>query len=252
MKKIYYLLLIISLSNWAGAQVIDNNIQGYYQAKSDSNMYSFFEFDGNGKVSVAGFGSRDYFTKGDSLIIFPDKSIFKFKIKNNTLIGVSNWVDKETWIKKDTVVANNRKNEAASKRKAALLHEYYKISSEKMALEMMMDDTAAKAKKEKISKLCNEGLSKACMDYFGILLIEDQGLDALLNPEKKTKTKPLNPEIIKLGNKIIAQDEPEGYTLLGSYYFLLGQKEKAEDQWNKGAEKGSQKSALALIQLEME
>jgi len=252
MKKIYYLLLIISLSNWAGAQVIDNNIQGYYQAKSDSNMYSFFEFDGNGKVNITGIGTGDYFIKGDSLIIYPDKSIFKFKIKNNTLVGVSNWVNKETWIRKDTVVANNRKNEAASKKKAALLHEYYKISSEKMALEMMMDDTAAKTKKEKISKLCNDGLSKACMDYFGILLIEDQGMDALLHPEKNTKPKPLNKEIVSLGNKIIALDEPEGYTLLGTYYFILGQKEKATEQWNKGVEKGSQKSAMALFQLEME
>jgi len=252
MKKFYYLLLLISLSNWAFGQVIDNNIQGYYQAKSDSNMYSFFEFDGNGKVNITGIGTGDYFIKGDSLIIYPDKSIFKFKIKNNLLLGVSNWVEKETWIRKDTIVANNRKNETASKKKAALLNEYYKIANEKMALELMMDDAAAKAKKEKISKLCNEGLSKACMDYFGILLIEDQGLSTLLNPEKKTKQKPLNQEIIALGNKIISQDEPEGYTLLGSYYYILGQKEKAVDQWNKGAEKGSQKSAMALIQLEME
>lgn len=252
MKKIYYLLLLISISNLAGAQVIDNNIQGYYQAKSDSNIYSFFEFDGNGKVNIVGIGTGDYFTKGDSLIIFPDKSIFKFKIKNNTLVGASNWVKNETWIRKDTVVANNRKNEALSKKKAVLLNEYYKISNEKMALEMMMDDTAAKARKEKINKLCNEGLSKACMDYFGILLIEDQGLSALLHPEKTTKPKPLNPEIVSLGNKIISQDEPEGYTLLGTYYFILGQKKKAEELWNKGAEKGSQKSAIALIQIEME
>lgn len=252
MKKIYYLLLLISISNLAGAQVIDNNIQGYYQAKSDSNMYSFFEFDGNGKVNIVGIGTGDYFTKGDSLIVFPDKSIFKFKIKNNTLIGASNWVENETWIRKDTVVANNRKKEALSKKKAVLLNEYYKIANEKMALEMMMNDTAAKAKKEKISKLCNEGLSKACMDYFGILLIEDQGMDALLHPEKKTKPKPVNQEIISLGNKIIAQDEPEGYTLLGAYYFLLGQKEKAVELWNKGADKGSQKSAMGLMQIEME
>ena len=252
MKKVYYLLLLILLSNLAVGQVIDNNIQGYYQAKSDSNMYSFFEFDGNGKVNITGIGTGDYFTKGDSLIVYPDKSIFKFRIKNKTLVGASNWVENETWIRKDTIVANNRKNEALSKKKAALLHEYYKISSEKMAIEMIMDDTAAKAKKEKISKLCNEGLSKACMDYFGILLIEDQGMDALLNPEKNTKPTQLNPEIVSLGNKIISQEEPEGYTLLGTYYYILGQKEKAVEQWNKGVDKGSQKSAMALIQIEME
>ncbi|KUJ63463.1 hypothetical protein AR687_01880 [Flavobacteriaceae bacterium CRH] len=252
MEKIQFLLLLMYLSNLANAQVIDNNLQGYYQAKSDSNMYSFFEFDGNGKVNIVGIGTGDYFTKGDSLIVYPDKSIFKFKIKNNTLIGASSWVEKETWIKKDTVVANNRKDVALAKKKASLLNEYYLMSKNKSSLEYMLDDSMAKAKKEKISKLCNDGLSKACMDYFGMLLIEDQGMDALLNPEKNTKPKPLNNTIIALGNTIISQGEPEGYTLLGAYYFMLGKKEKAIEQWNKGVEKGSQKSAMALIQIEME
>ncbi|TDO73273.1 hypothetical protein EV143_106215 [Flavobacterium chryseum] len=252
MKKIHFLVLIISLSNWANAQVIDNNLQGYYLAKSDSNMYSFFEFDGNGKVNIVGLGNGDYFTKGDSLFIYPDKSIFKFKIKNNTLIGASNWVENETWIKKDTVVANNRKDAVLAKKKAGLLHEYYTLSNNKSSLELILDDNAVNAKKEKISKLCNEGLSKACMDYFGMMLIEDQGMAAILNPGKNAKPKPLNPQIVALGNKIIAQGEPEGYTLLGSYYYMLGKKEKAIEQWNIGVQKGSQKSAMALIQIEME
>ena len=252
MKKIQFLLLLIFISNLVNCQVIDNSFQGHYQAKSDSNMYSFFEFDGNGKVNIVGIGTGDYFTKGDSLIVYPDKSIFKFKIKNNTLIGASSWVENETWLKKDTVVANNRKDAALAKKKASLLHEYYKMSGDKSSLEFMFNDEASKAKNEKISKLCNEGLSKACMDYFGILLIEDQGMDALLNPEKNAKPKPLNNTIIALGNKIISQGEPEGYTLLGSYYFILGKKEKAIEQWNIGVEKGSQKSAMALIQIEME
>lgn len=149
MKKSCLLLLLISFSNLINSQVIDNNIQGYYQAKSDSNMYSFFEFDGNGKVNIVGLGTGDYFTKGDSLIIYPDKSIFKFKIKNNTLVGVSNWVKNETWSRKDTIVTNNRKDAALSRKKATLLHEYYKIADTKLSLDFMLDDTAAKAKTEK-------------------------------------------------------------------------------------------------------
>ena len=252
MSKNHFLAVLIFLSNLASSQVIDNNIQGYYESKSDSSIYSFFEFDGNGKVNIVGMGTGDYFTKGDSLIIYPDKSIFKFKIKNNNLIGVSSWVENETWIRKDTVVTNNRKNAALSKKKALLLHEYYKTSGSESTLDFMVDDTALKAKKDKINKLCNDGLSKACMDYFGLLLIEDQGLGNLLNPEKNTKTKPLNPEIIALGNKIISQGEPEGHTLLGTYYYLLGKKDKATEQWNLGVDKGSQKSGMALFQIEME
>ena len=252
MKNCYYFLLLISLTNCLYGQNIDNKLQGYFEAKSGSHMYSFFEFDGNGKVNIVGIGSGDYFTKGDSLIVFPDKSIFKFKIKNNTLTGASNWVENESWIKKDTVVANNRKNDALSRKKAVLLKEYYQLSTTKMAMELMLDENAAKAKKEKINKLCNDGLSKACMDYFGIMIIEDQGLNSLLNPKKGAKPKPLNPQIVALGNKIIAQGELEGYTVLGAYYYMLGDKKKAEEQWNIGSDKGSQKSAMALIQIEME
>lgn len=252
MKKSCLLLLLISFSNLINCQVIDNNIQGYYQAKSDSGMYSFFEFDGNGKVNIVGLGTGDYFTKGDSLIIYPDKSIFKFKIKNNTLVGVSSWVENETWVRKDTIVTNNRKDAALSKKKAVLLHEYYKVADTKSVLDFMLNDAAAKAQTEKISKLCNQGLSKACLDYFGILLMEDQGLGAILDPQKNEKAKTPNPEIIALGNKIIAQGEPEGYTVLGTYYYILGNKEKAAEQWNIGVSKGSQKSGMALFQIEME
>ncbi|MEP6803811.1 MAG: hypothetical protein ABI892_04750 [Flavobacterium sp.] len=252
MKKFQLLLLLIYIPNLIYSQIIDNNIHGYYKSKSDSSIYSFFEFDGNGKVNIVGMGTGDYFTKGDSLIVYPDKSIFKFKIKSNTLIGASSWVEKQTWIKKDTVVANNRNDAAASKKKAELLHEYYKISQTKSSLDFALNEKSLKAQEEKMSILCNQGLSKACLDYFGMMLIADQGLGALLSNKQNDKPITVNPEIIKLGNKIIAQGEPEGYTVLGAYYFYLGQKNKAVEQWNIGADKGSQKSAMALLQVEME
>jgi hypothetical protein len=250
--KIQLLALLFVFSSIANSQIIDNSIQGYYQTQSDSSLYSFFEFDGNGKVNIVGMGNGDYFIKGDSLIVYPDKSIFKFKIKNKTLVGASTWVENETWTRKDTVVANNRKDDALSRKKAVLLHEYYKISDNDSSLDFLMDDVELKAKKEKISQLCHQGLSKACLDYFGLLLIEDQGLGSLLNLEENAKPKPLNPEIVALGNKIIAQGEPEGHTVLGSYYYLIGEKEKAIQQWNLGVEKGSMKASMALFQLEME
>jgi hypothetical protein len=250
--KIKLLIVLLAFTTAASSQVTDNNIQGYYQAKSDSGLYSFFEFDGNGKVSIAGMGSGDYFIKGDSLIVYPDQSIFKFKIKNKMLVGASSWVENETWVRKDTIVANNRKDDALARKKAGLLYEYYKISDSESPFDFLGNDEKSKEKKEKINQLCNQGLSKACLDYFGMLLIDDQGMGALLYPEKNAKPKPLNPEIIALGNKIILQGDPEGHTVLGSYYYLLGKKEKAVQQWNLGVEKGSEKSALALFQIEME
>jgi hypothetical protein len=214
-------------------------------------MYSFFEFNGDGKVNIAGLGTGDYFTKADSLIIYPDKSIFKFKIKGKTLLGVSNWVENKTWVRKDTITTDYRKDAAVSQNKAALLYEYYKLTGTSKALDFMLAEEIKDSYTEKISVLCNKGLGKACLDYFGILLIQDQGLGSLLAPEKNKKVKPANKQLIALGNKIIAQGEPEGYTVLGSYYFILGDQKKAEELWNTGADKGSQKSAMALFQLEI-
>jgi hypothetical protein len=251
MKTSCLLVILLLFSNLINSQVIDNKIEGYYQAESDSNMYSFFEFDGDGKVNIAGLGTGDYFTKGDSLIIYPDKSIFKFKIKGKTLLGVSKWVGNKTWVRKDTVTTNNRKDAAVSQNKAALLYEYYKLTGTSKALDFMLAEKTQDSHTEKISMLCNKGLGKACLDYFGILLIQDQGLGSLLNPEKNKKAKPANKQLIALGNKIIAQGELEGYTVLGSYYYILGDQKKAEELWNTGADKGSQKSAMALFQLEV-
>ncbi|KQX00845.1 hypothetical protein [Flavobacterium sp. Root420] len=251
MKTSYLLGILLLFSNLINSQVIDNKIQGYYQAGSDSNMYSFFEFDGDGKVNIAGLGTGDYFTKADSLIIYPDKSIFKFKIKGKTLLGVSSWVENKTWVRKDTLTTDNRKDAAVSQNKAALLYEYYKLTGTSKALDFMLAEKIKDSYTEKISVLCNKGLGKACLDYFGILLIQDQGLGSLLKPEKNKKVKPANKQLIALGNKIIAQGEPEGYTVLGSYYYILGDQKKAEELWNTGADKGSQKSAMALFQLEI-
>jgi len=251
MKTSCLLVILLLFSNLINSQVIDNKIEGYYQAESDSNMYSFFEFDGDGKVNIAGLGTGDYFTKGDSLIIYPDKSIFKFKIKGKTLLGVSKWVGNKTWVRKDTITTSNRKDAAVSQNKAALLYEYYKLTGTSKALDFMLAEKTQDSHTEKISMLCNKGLGKACLDYFGILLIQDQGLGSLLNPEKNKKAKPANKQLIALGNKIIAQGELEGYTVLGSYYYILGDQKKAEELWNTGADKGSQKSAMALFQLEV-
>ena len=50
-----------------------------------------------------------------------------------------------------------------------------------------------------------QGLSRACLDYFGMLVIEDQGLMNLLN--SKENTKPENPVIIALANKISTKEK---------------------------------------------
>ncbi len=248
-QKILFFIVFIGI-NFSFSQEINNNLQGYYVSKSPDAMYSSFEFDGNGKVSIVGMELRDYFTKGDSLIIYPDKSIFKFKIQKNKLIGASSWVEKETWIKKDTLVPNNRKDDSKAKKTALLMNEYYKISGDKSSFDFLGDNAKATIKKDKINQLCNQGLSKACLDYFGMLVIEDQGLMTILNSQKSTK--PENPAIVTLAIKIIAQGETEGYAVLGSYYYMIGNKQKAMQLWKIGEQKGDSKSAMALFNIGLE
>lgn len=254
-KKFNHIVCFLLMSTYfINAQNTDNALQGYYVAQSDTLMYSHFEFDGNGKVDIMGMGKGDYFTKGDSLIVFPDKSIFKFKIKENSLIGTSDWVSNGVWTKKDTLVINNRKNENSAKKTAELLHEYYRINKNMNQLELLLDNNITNHT-AKIKDLCDRGLGKACLDNFGLILVNDYGgIASLLNTDSNNEFKKIteNPEIIALGNKIIAMGEMEGHTVLGSYYYLIGEKNKAKLEWEKGAKKGSMKSSLAIYEVEFE
>ena len=113
------------------------------------------------------------------------------------------------------------------------MNEYYKIMSDSLSNDFEGDGEKATIKKNKIIQLCDQGLSRACLDYFAILIIEDQNLR--INPNTKKYTKSENQIIIALGNKIISQGETKGYGLLGIYYYIIGKKEKAMQQYKLGA-----------------
>lgn len=251
MKYILILIGIIS-SGFFNGQEADNNLQGYFMTNSEESSYTYFAFDGNGKVDVAGYGMRDFFVKNDSLVIFPDKDIFIFKINKNRLTGISDWVKNTKWdLKKDSIAENNRKDDVLAKKNAQLLYEYYQKTRKKSNdLERMFDENAMKSYSKTIDDLCTRGLAKACMEKFGIMLMEDVGgMSAVLT--SKTKKPKLNPEIIKLGQKIISMGEIEGHTILGSYYYSLGDKTKAEKEWQKGIDKGSTGAGVAQFEAEM-
>ncbi len=232
------------------AQLPDNGLNGHYKAQTDSTMYSFFEFDGNGKVSIMGMGNGDYFVKGDTLYVFPDKSIFKFKIKQDMLIGVSDWVTDGVWVKNKSTVESQRKDEITAKKTASLLHDYYILNKNGNPLEALLDSNEGQYT-QSIMSLCDEGLSRACMDYFGLQLSKDPSIMGAITKGEKNNTNALtpNPDLIKLGEKIIALGEYEGHTLLGYYYFITGNNSKAKDEWEKGSEKGSMKATLSLMQI---
>lgn len=253
MKYILFLLGIISCG-FFNAQEADNNLQGYFMTNAKETLYPYFAFDGNGKVDIAGYGKGDYFVKDDSLVVFPDKDIFVFKVSKIRLTGISSWVQNTRWdLKKDSLAENNRKDNALAKKNAQLLYEYYRktrAKSKASNLDKLFDESAMGSYTKTIDDLCTRGLAKACMEKFGLMVMQDAGgMEAVL--KNKLKNPKQNPEIIKLGQKIISMGEIEGHTILGSYYQSLGDKSKAEKEWQKAADKGSMKAGMVQIEAEM-
>ncbi len=254
MMKKRLLLTLLSFSGYIlSAQEADNSLQGYYKASTDKTLYDHFNFDGNGKVSIAGMDYGDYFTRNDSLIVYPDKSIFIFKIKKGKIAGISDWVEKGMWIrKKDSSEINNRHNPAAANKKAQLLAEYYDRTKNSNGSDLDFEALLSGKTSGIYEELCNKGLAKACMNLFGLKMMQyTPGLltDATKIPSKKIKP---HPELIALSKKIIDLGEPEGYTVLGSYYFTLGLRERAFKTWEEGEKKGSLKSGSTKALIEFQ
>ena len=248
MKKtaIIIALFVITVGQ---SQTINNNLQGYFKDTKGESFYSYLSFDNNGKVGIIGLEGGDYFIKGDSLIVFPDKSIFKFKIENDKLIGVSNWVQDGVWqLQKDSIATNNRKDDALAEKRAVLLNEYYeKTRMKDNQMAMLFDKQLMLDYKKTIESLCDRELPRACMEWFGLQLVEEMGgFEAAMNP-KKAKPMTESPAIIALANKIIDLGEVEGYTALANYYTILKQNDKANETLEKAISAGSRKAALQLL-----
>ncbi|GAB0157088.1 hypothetical protein CHRYSEOSP005_23570 [Chryseobacterium sp. Alg-005] len=248
MKKILFLFFFLSVK-LVMSQEADNSFYGYFEEKGDNTFYKSFSFDGNGKVLIADMDYGDYFTRNDSLIVYPDKSIFIFKIKKDKLTGASEWVKKGTWIiNKDSTQIDKREISPKSKGKAELLAEYYDKTKNTNDLDALFSEEFPRINEE----LCNKGLAKACLNLFGIKMLEyTPGL--LSDPDKiaSKKIKP-HPELIALSKKIVSLGEPEGYTVLGSYYYTLGMRKEAFQIWDKGEQNGSTKSGLTKATIEFE
>lgn len=251
MKKTLLLLLILNTLA-TKSQIANNNLYGYYINTKGESLYSYFVFDNNGNVDIMGLDKGDYFIKSDTLIVFPDKSMFKFKVENDKLIGVSNWVQDAVWeLQKDSLVINNRKDDALAKKQAMLLNEYYeKTRMKNNQMDLLFDENLMNGYKKTIESLCDSGLARACFELLGLKIMNDMGgFAAAINPEK---AKPMveNPAIIALANKLIAMGELEGYTQLGNYYTMLKQDAKAKEFYAKATQAGSKKATLQLLMQE--
>jgi|GEM_PF-597315 len=252
----YARLVVLCIGMVAGAaavkgQEVSNRLLGYFNATSDTLLYTYFSFDGNGKADITGMGNGYYFQKGDSVIVYPDKSIFKFLLKGDKLYGVSEWVDGGVWqLITDSVVENRRTGAEAADRVARLLNQYYEIHEKKgTGILSAADETFGL----KMKSLCDSGLSKACLDYAGLKILEGMGgINALLGGREQEVKKAADPEILLLIEKAIRMDDPEGYAVLGGYYASLQDLEKAKEALDKGGELGCRRCIWAAFSMAME
>ena len=157
------------------------------------------------------------------------------------------------WVKQDSTVASNRKDDTLAQHQAELLNEYYqKTRMNGTDLTMLFDDKLMQEYTNTLQDLCNKGLPKACMELFGVKLINEVGgIAAVLMPQKELK-KTENQELVQLANKIIEMGEPDGHMLLGSYLYSIGQKEKGNSEVEKAIELGKQKSHFIAIKFIVE
>jgi hypothetical protein len=254
-KRIFYIViaLIIGGIPTLSAQKITNDLQGYFKASSDTAMYEYFTFDGNGRVDIMGMGNGYYFQKDDSLIVYPDKSIFKFVIKDDKLYGASDWVDGCVWEKvKDTTIETLRIDPLASDRIAGLLYQYYNIKSKGSELSLLFEGPDSSYERT-IKNLCDSGLSKACLDYAGLKTLEDMGgITALYSSKKQMKKRAANQEIVDIIYRAIDLGDTNGYEVLGGYYAAIGDIQAARETFELGGELGCGKCGIALFSLELE
>lgn len=253
MIKTILVTAFLAITYTTSAQNSTNSLSGYYKVTKKDALYTSIHLDGNGHALISDSFQAEYFQKDDLLYVFPDKSVFIFKIDKNQLKGISNWVAKSNY-KKTEVPLNDdyERNFSTYVVNPNLLYEFYLLNFEEgtdeMKLDVLNDPEAYNAQLE---KLCAKGLTSACGALFGMKYMEAAGgLSEILNDNATTIKE--DKQLEKLAQQMIDAEDFRGYSLLGSYYYALGNVSKAKEIYTEGAEKGDEQSALVLFSLELE
>ncbi len=196
----------------------------------------------------------DFFQVGDTVVVYPDKSIFTFLKKDEqTLVGINSWVEGQVFRKmeNDTVVVPTQK---PGPDYAAQFYRYYVLTGRDgpslvTYMNLSMDPNLQNAMK----KLCDEGFPKACLVMAGTLMMGGPELTAFLSGDsgEGKKTEP-NKDIVAYYMKAIELGELDAYAQLGAYYLMLGDMEEARKTFEKGCDLGNLGCCLSLAGPEWE
>ena len=252
MKKI----ILLFFPFFIFSQNINNDLSGYFEIKNgETSFYPSISFDGNGKARITEFSApEDFFVKNDSVFVFTDKiDVFIFKLKGKELEGLAtHFVKGHKWIKNDTLIENNRTDDANAIQQAELLHEYYLKTRKGKDLTFLFDEKEASKYQENLMALCDKGLIRSCKEIFGVKLMNlTGGIGNYILGKELPKITP-DAELEALAKKTVAAGDPDGYMLLGSYKEATGEKEEAKKYFDKAVEEGSLKAALLMIEKELE
>lgn len=262
MKKILLLLsLLFSVSYGGGtayAQECAVSLTGTYllNPESGEGLYDAFVFDGAGKVGIHAFTGfkGDFFQIGDTVIVYPDKSLFVFLRKDaHTLVGISTWVKDQVFkrMENDTILtpAQSRHPEYA-----AQFYEFYTLTGrDEINLSTYLNIYMDSSLQASLKKLCGEGFPKACITLANALMLGSPELTASLRgtPVENRKAAP-NKEIIDYFRKAIELNEPEAIAQLGAYFLMLGHRDKALKLFEIGCELGHSGCCFSLADLALE
>jgi hypothetical protein len=171
------------------AQHLQTNLCGEYVSKNA--MYDNFTFRFTGQVwnnASLMDTPRDYFQYNDTVVIYPDKDVFRFILqKNGTLKGISEWVKDSIWVKipNDTFTCFGE-----AKVNTIKLQQMY--TYEQM-MQLAVDKNKVEANSETImttlQKLCDSGYGRACyrLGLYTKYLVENGTQQCLLIWEKGCK-----------------------------------------------------------------
>lgn len=240
------------------AQQCSVSLTGTYQLDpaSGDGMYDAFIFDGAGKVNIHSLidYKGDFLQIGDTLVVYPDKSIFTFLIRDNqTLVGINTWVKDQVFrrMENDTIVTPAQ---PLDQKYADQFYQYYVLTgrdapSLSTYMSINMDSTIQLTMKQ----LCDDGFPKACLTMANALMMTSPELAAYFRGElDKNKKMAPNKEVYEYFMKAAELNELDAIAQMGAYVLMLGHKQAAKMILEKGCELGHAGCCLSLAGLEIE
>lgn len=234
------------------------SLSGTFQldTTSGAGLYDAFVFDGAGKVGIHAFGESkgDFLQVGDTVIVYPDKSIFVFLIKDEqTLVGINTWVENQVFRKmeNDTIITpmQTRGPDYADQ-----FYEFYTLTGrDALNLSTYMSINMDSSLKESMNRLCDEGFPKACITMANALMLNSPAMASLFRSldEEVQKMAP-DKEIFEYYVKAIELNDLDAIAQLGAYFLMLGHKEEAMKVLEKGCELGHRECCISLFGLQID